>query len=378
MAQNLDPIFVQDEREENRRQRVDNSGRFRRWILAAMVVLIVGVACIALNQCSKSRVVHQVAKFNPDDDKKDTDLDSLEDARKRQATPTPFATPAALVIPPPTTGQQVTPEPPKPKGPPTADQMRRLQELAKARSAPQMLEAFHRKHDTQEIASTNDALPPKAAIQINSGAPPFTVMAASIIPAILITGINSDEPAPCIAEVSENIFDTATGSKLLIPQGTRLIGMAGGADRSGQSRIRITWQRAIFPNTESIDLPSMPGTDEAGAGGFADQVDNHYLRTFGMAALTSLISVGQYIGTNNLLGNQGGNQFTGAYNNDPNSLAMTNASAQISQNMGSQANNMVRRGQNQPPTIEIRPGYKFDVLLTQDITFPGPYADRSN
>ena len=27
---------------------------------------------------------------------------------------------------------------------------------------------------------------------------------------------------------------------------------------------------------------------------------------------------------------------------------------------------------NRPPTIEIRPGYQFDVIVTEDLVFPGP------
>jgi len=29
---------------------------------------------------------------------------------------------------------------------------------------------------------------------------------------------------------------------------------------------------------------------------------------------------------------------------------------------------------NRPAAIEIRPGYQFNVMVTEDLTFPGPYA----
>jgi hypothetical protein len=35
-------------------------------------------------------------------------------------------------------------------------------------------------------------------------------------------------------------------------------------------------------------------------------------------------------------------------------------------------------GMNRPPTIEIRPGYQFNVMVTQDLVFPGLYAKRVN
>ena len=42
-------------------------------------------------------------------------------------------------------------------------------------------------------------------------ASPYTVMAGSVIPAVLISGINSDLPGPILAQVSQNVFDSATG-----------------------------------------------------------------------------------------------------------------------------------------------------------------------
>ena len=53
---------------------------------------------------------------------------------------------------------------------------------------------------------------------------PYAVMAGSIIPASLITGLNSDLPGSTIAQVTENVYDTVTGEHLLVPQGTRLFG----------------------------------------------------------------------------------------------------------------------------------------------------------
>jgi type IV secretion system protein VirB10 len=45
---------------------------------------------------------------------------------------------------------------------------------------------------------------------------PFELKAGSIIPGILISGINSDLPGTVLAQVSENVWDTATGKFVLI------------------------------------------------------------------------------------------------------------------------------------------------------------------
>lgn len=45
------------------------------------------------------------------------------------------------------------------------------------------------------------------------------------IPAVLEQALNSDLPGEVKALVRENVFDTATGRHLLIPQGARLVGI---------------------------------------------------------------------------------------------------------------------------------------------------------
>jgi type IV secretion system protein TrbI len=204
---------------------------------------------------------------------------------------------------------------------------------------------------------------------------PYTVMAGGVIPALLITGINSELPGPILAQVSENVFDSRTGRVLLVPQGSRLIGDSGSASSYGQQRLQIAWKRLIFPDTSSIDLPEMPAADQAGRPGVTDQVDNHYLATFGMAALMSLISAGQQVGQ---MATFGGGGTYGPYGyTQPNPFAMAGqqAGAGASAQFGAIGQESIRSGMNRPATIEIRPGYQFNVMVTEDLTFPGPYKD---
>ena len=35
----------------------------------------------------------------------------------------------------------------------------------------------------------------------------------------------------------------------------------------------------------------------------------------------------------------------------------------------------LQRGMNIPPTLEIRPGYQFNVMVTNDLVLPGPYRN---
>jgi type IV secretory pathway VirB10-like protein len=49
------------------------------------------------------------------------------------------------------------------------------------------------------------------------------------------------------------------------------------------------------------------------------------------------------------------------------------AGAGASGQFGGLGQQMAAQGMNHPPTIEIRPGYQFDVMVTEDLVFPGPF-----
>ena len=112
------------------------------------------------------------------------------------------------------------------------------------------------------------------------------------IPAILEQGINSDLPGEVKALVRTNVYDTATGKYLLIPQGSRLVGVYDSQITYGQSRLLVVWSRIIYPDGSSINLDGMMGQDIQGMAGFHDQVDNHYKRLVGAALLTSAFAAG--------------------------------------------------------------------------------------
>jgi type IV secretory pathway VirB10-like protein len=251
----------------------------------------------------------------------------------------------------------------------------------KALEAPEMVAAFHG-GQALEIASANNQFGAGSdsnsssdqTVKLHPPASPYTVMAGSVIPAILVSGINSDLPGPIIAQVAQNVFDSATGKYLLIPQGSRLIGAYRNASAYGQERVQIAWRRLIFPSTASMDLPEMPGADQGGFAGFSDQVNHHYFASFGTAALMSLISAGQMVGQMAAFGGGGLYGPYGYY--QPNQWAMAGevAGSAASGQFGSVGQQMLGDGLNRPPTIEIRPGYQFNVMVTEDLVLPGPYG----
>mgnify|MGYP001561835184 CR=1 FL=1 len=100
--------------------------------------------------------------------------------------------------------------------------------------------------------------------RVMAPASPFVLQAGAVIPAALITGIRSDLPGQITAQVTQHIYDSPTGSLLLIPQGTRIIGQYDNSVQFGQRRVLLVWNRLILPNGRSIVLERQPGADSRG------------------------------------------------------------------------------------------------------------------
>lgn len=192
---------------------------------------------------------------------------------------------------------------------------------------------------------------------------PYELRAGFVIPGTLISGINSELPGQIMAQVAQDIFDTPTGKYLLIPQGSRLVGAYSAEVAYGQSRVLVAWQRIVFPDGKAMDIGAMPGADSAGYAGFTDQVNNHYLRIFGSALLMSAITAG-------ITYSQDQNQQTGVYQSPSASSALSSA---LGQQLGQTTSQMIMKNLNIAPTLEIRPGYRFNVVVTKDLTLTKPY-----
>jgi len=190
----------------------------------------------------------------------------------------------------------------------------------------------------------------------------FELRAGFVLPATMISGINSELPGQLMAQVSQNVYDTATGRYLLVPQGTRLVGSYSSDVIYGQSRILIAWQRLIFPDGKALDLGSMPGADNAGYSGLSDQVNNHYLRLFGNAFLMSGITAAVTL-----------SQDKGGNSSGSNQRASDALSESLGQVLGNTITQIISKNLNISPTLQVRPGYRFNVIVTKDLTFQRPY-----
>jgi type IV secretory pathway VirB10-like protein len=184
---------------------------------------------------------------------------------------------------------------------------------------------------------------------------PYDIKAGTVIPATMITGINSDLPGQIIGQVAENIHDTATGRFILIPQGSKRIGDYDNAVTTGQERVLIAWTRIILPDASSIDLGKMPGADQSGLAGLHDKVNTHFWKMASSALMLSVLSAGVQI-------SQGG-QSPG--NNGLN--AQQSIAAGLGQQFGELGQTLAERNSRIQPTLEIRPGLAFTVMVTRDM-----------
>lgn len=225
---------------------------------------------------------------------------------------------------------------------------------ATASTQPTDPTAAQNRQDQKEAFLTNGgdtATRNPASLQLPTS--PYQVMAGTIIPAALVTGINSDLPGQVIANVSEAVYDTATGRFLLIPQGSRLIGRYDSQVSFGQRRVLLVWTRLILPDTSSISLDRLPGIDPAGYAGLEDGVDWHWDRILAGAALSTLLGVGAELAAPDRSGSDG------------KVVIATRQSAQDTVNQVGQE--ITKRNVSIQPTLTIRPGFPMRVMVNKDL-----------
>jgi type IV secretory pathway VirB10-like protein len=179
---------------------------------------------------------------------------------------------------------------------------------------------------------------------------PWILSAGSIIPASLITGLDSDLPGTVVAQVTENVRDSATGRTTLIPQGARLIGSYDSAVAFGQRRALVAWTRIVLPDGSSVDLDNMPAVDSAGYSGLADTVDSHGWQLLKGIGLSTLLGAGTQLS----LGGSGSSLVR----------AVRESTQQNAAHAGDQ---ITSRNLDVQPTIRVRPGWRVRAIVNKDL-----------
>ena len=187
--------------------------------------------------------------------------------------------------------------------------------------------------------------------QLSTPASTWTLSAGTIIPASLITGLNSDLPGMVLAQVTQNVRDSATGRTILIPQGARLIGHYESGTTYGQRRVLVVWSRIVFPDSSSVELDHMPGTDAAGYAGLSDRVDSHVSRLLAGIGLSTLLGIGTQL------------SFGGSRSDLVRALRES-----TQENAAHAGDQITSRNLNIQPSIRVRPGWPVRALVNKDFS----------
>lgn len=240
-----------------------------------------------------------------------------------------------------------TEAPPSSPPPPAADAARLAIDPDRDPNAQQRKADFVAARDNGSDVNAGRLSPP---------ASPDMLSAGSVIPASLITGLRSDLPGLVIAQVTERVFDSATGRILLIPQGARLIGSYDSVVAFGQKRALIVWQRIIMPDGSSIRLDNVPATDPAGYAGLADKVDFHTWTLLKGVAISTLLGVGANL----------------TFSGESDLVQAIRESTQ--QNVSRAGDQITSRNLQIQPTITIRPGAPVRLIVHRDLIL-APWRD---
>jgi type IV secretory pathway VirB10-like protein len=204
-----------------------------------------------------------------------------------------------------------------------------------------------------------DQLPPgMLSSPVKNPLSKYVLEMGSSIPGILVTGVYSESPGMITGEVSRNVYDSILQKHLLIPSGSKLVGTYSSRVAFGQERAQISWVRLVFPNGRTLDLEGMSGTDPTGQAGFHDQVNRHIWAQVGAALLGASITIG----------------YAATAPANPYGLA-SNAHRAGGEELLKLSAKAQERWSALPPTLSIRPGFRFLVMVDKTVYFPGVYRD---
>lgn len=162
------------------------------------------------------------------------------------------------------------------------------------------------------------------------------LQAGTIIPAVLYSGINTATPGRVSAQVASDVYDNATGTNLLIPAGSQLIGTYSSADAT-TGRVNVTFSTLVMPNGGSYAIgDNIVAVDGQGYTGISGDVHHHRGSNFANGLWNSALTALSTIGVDNVT---------------IDTSAFSNITSQSK------------------ATITVDPGYTFNLYVTAPIIF---------
>jgi len=189
----------------------------------------------------------------------------------------------------------------------------------------------------------------------------YFIAPGSIIPATLETGVNSQLPGQVVAIVSNNVYSHNL-NYLLIPKGSKLIGQYDTSIGATQTRVLLAFTLVIFPDGSELQLPGFEGNSHRGYAGLHDIVNYHFWSTAKSVSLLTLLDFG--------IQEAAGNTTGSTYPTPAQQFATS-----LTQNLGNVAQQIINEQISLAPTLKVKPGFTFDIVVTKNIIFRRPYHE---
>lgn len=203
----------------------------------------------------------------------------------------------------------------------------------------------------------NPAAVPAGAANAAAGKT-YVLFEGTILETVLINRLDGGFAGPVECLLSTDVYSNDR-QHLLLPAGSKLLGETKKVDTFGQTRLAVVFHRALMPDGFSVNLDQFKGLNQIGDTGLRDQVNNHYLRIFGVSlaigalgAVAEAGAAGSFTASSGDLMRQGFAQGT------------AQSSAQI-----------LDKFLNIMPTLTIREGHRVKVYLAGDLALPD-YANH--
>ena len=179
---------------------------------------------------------------------------------------------------------------------------------------------------------------------------PAFVRAGSVVPAVMLTAINSDEPGPVLAQI-------VTGPL----KGARLIGQMVSSDQ----RVVVQFSSLSMPGaSQTFNISSFAIDPDTSRTGLATDVNNHYFLRYGLGLAAAFIS-----GYGEAVQNAGSTTTTNAFGGTTTIMGdMTHkqiaesAFGKVGQKLGSGLD----KETNRAPTVTVASGTSIGVLFMAD------------
>jgi len=211
-------------------------------------------------------------------------------------------------------------------------------------------------HDRKEEPRNPAAVP--AASPNAAAGKPYLLFEGTILETVLINRLDGGFTGPVECLLSTDVY-SGDRQHLLVPAGSKLLGETRKVDTFGQTRLAVVFHRVLMPDGYSVSLDGFKGLNQIGDTGLRDQVNNHYLRIFGVSlAIGALGAIGE-AGTSGSL-------------NASNADLMRQGFAQSTAQSSAQ---VLEKFLNVMPTVTIREGHRVKVYLSGDLALPD-YANH--